>query len=48
MSLRGTTEEKTAKSDSIYRNRLINMLVNRILKPICTLFDAAKFKQANC
>ncbi|KAK3194093.1 hypothetical protein Dsin_025403 [Dipteronia sinensis] len=27
-----TTEEKTAKSDPIYRNRLVNMLVNRILK----------------
>ncbi|CAN6866309.1 unnamed protein product, partial [Brassica oleracea] len=23
---------KTAKSDPIYRNRLVNMLVNRILK----------------
>ncbi|KAK2648713.1 hypothetical protein Ddye_016202 [Dipteronia dyeriana] len=32
MSRRGTTEEKTAKSDPIYRNRLVNMLVNRILK----------------
>ncbi|KAL8246339.1 hypothetical protein R6Q59_007555 [Mikania micrantha] len=29
---RGTAEEKTAKSDPIYRNRLVNMLVNRILK----------------
>ncbi|KAH6777213.1 ribosomal protein S7, partial [Perilla frutescens var. frutescens] len=27
-----TAEEKTAKSDPIYRNRLVNMLVNRILK----------------
>ncbi|KAB2084465.1 hypothetical protein ES319_A05G335600v1 [Gossypium barbadense] len=32
MSCRGTAEEKTAKSDPIYRNRLVNMLVNRILK----------------
>nr|YP_009705548.1 ribosomal protein S7 [Valeriana officinalis]YP_009705560.1 ribosomal protein S7 [Valeriana officinalis]WRH31279.1 ribosomal protein S7 [Valeriana fauriei]QFQ35243.1 ribosomal protein S7 [Valeriana officinalis]QFQ35255.1 ribosomal protein S7 [Valeriana officinalis]URQ21619.1 ribosomal protein S7 [Valeriana officinalis]URQ21632.1 ribosomal protein S7 [Valeriana officinalis] len=32
MSRRGTAEEKTAKSDPIYRNRLVNMLVNRILK----------------
>ncbi|KAL0906111.1 hypothetical protein M5K25_024577 [Dendrobium thyrsiflorum] len=26
------SQEKTAKSDPIYRNRLVNMLVNRILK----------------
>ncbi|CAN6441067.1 unnamed protein product [Victoria cruziana] len=32
MSCRGTAEEKTAKSDPIYGNRLVNMLVNRILK----------------
>ncbi|CAI9291368.1 unnamed protein product [Lactuca saligna] len=32
MSRRGTAEEKTAKSNPIYRNRLVNMLVNRILK----------------
>ncbi|KAJ9545712.1 hypothetical protein OSB04_025419 [Centaurea solstitialis] len=32
MSRRGTAEEKTAKSDPIYRNRLVNMLVTRILK----------------
>ena len=32
MSRRGTVEEKTAKSDPIYRNRLVDMLVNRILK----------------
>jgi small subunit ribosomal protein S7 len=32
MSCRGTAEEKTVKSDPIYRNRLVNMLVNRILK----------------
>ncbi|KAF4381691.1 small ribosomal subunit protein uS7cz/uS7cy [Cannabis sativa] len=32
MSCRGTAEEKTAKFDPIYRNRLVNMLVNRILK----------------
>uniref|UniRef100_B7T3G4 Small ribosomal subunit protein uS7c n=1 Tax=Geranium macrorrhizum TaxID=28963 RepID=B7T3G4_9ROSI len=32
MSRRGTTEGKNAKYDPIYRNRLVNMLVNRILK----------------
>ncbi|KAJ8746914.1 hypothetical protein K2173_007682 (mitochondrion) [Erythroxylum novogranatense] len=32
MSRRGTAEGKTAKSDPIYRNRLVNMLVNPILK----------------
>nr|AKT74000.1 ribosomal protein S7 [Corsia cf. boridiensis SPL470-2] len=32
MSRRGTAEEKTAKYDPIYRNQLVNMLVNRILK----------------
>ena len=32
MSRRGTAEKKTIKSDPIYRNRLVNMLVNRILK----------------
>ncbi|RHN59674.1 30S ribosomal protein S7 [Medicago truncatula] len=32
MSRRGTAEKKTAKSDPIYRNRLVNMLVNRIMK----------------
>ncbi|CAA7391274.1 unnamed protein product [Spirodela intermedia] len=32
MSRRGTAGKKTAKSDPIYRNRLVNMLVNRILK----------------
>ncbi|KAL7105970.1 hypothetical protein ACP275_07G081400 [Erythranthe tilingii] len=32
MSRRGTTEEKTAKSDPIYRNRLVKMLVNCIMK----------------
>lgn len=32
MSRRGTAEKKTAKSDPIYRNRLVNMVVNRILK----------------
>nr|YP_009946762.1 ribosomal protein S7 [Incarvillea sinensis]YP_009946779.1 ribosomal protein S7 [Incarvillea sinensis]QOE76754.1 ribosomal protein S7 [Incarvillea sinensis]QOE76771.1 ribosomal protein S7 [Incarvillea sinensis] len=32
MSRRGTAEKKRAKSDPIYRNRLVNMLVNRILK----------------
>ncbi|KAH1032493.1 hypothetical protein J1N35_044667 [Gossypium stocksii] len=32
MSRRGTAEEKTTKSNLIYRNRLVNMLVNHILK----------------
>nr|YP_010566308.1 ribosomal protein S7 [Medicago littoralis]AGV52561.1 ribosomal protein S7 [Medicago truncatula f. tricycla]UZC31363.1 ribosomal protein S7 [Medicago littoralis]UZC31515.1 ribosomal protein S7 [Medicago littoralis] len=32
MSRRGTAEKKTAKSDPICRNRLVNMLVNRIMK----------------
>nr|YP_010158647.1 30S ribosomal protein S7 [Campanula zangezura]QRG30899.1 30S ribosomal protein S7 [Campanula zangezura] len=32
MSRRGAAEKKTAKSDPIYRNRLVNMLINRILK----------------
>nr|ANP95947.1 ribosomal protein S7 [Pyrola rotundifolia]ANP95954.1 ribosomal protein S7 [Pyrola rotundifolia] len=32
MSRRGTAKKKTAKSDPIYRNRLVNMLINRILK----------------
>ncbi|KAL5554219.1 hypothetical protein UlMin_041620 [Ulmus minor] len=32
MSRRGIAEEKTAKSDPIYCNRLVNMLVNHILK----------------
>ena len=32
MSRRGTAEEKTAKSGPIYPNRIINMLVNRILE----------------
>ncbi|KAJ9145995.1 hypothetical protein P3X46_028318 [Hevea brasiliensis] len=32
MSRRGNAEEKTVKSNPIYRNRLVNMLVNRILK----------------
>nr|AIJ28321.1 ribosomal protein S7 [Trifolium semipilosum] len=32
MSRRGTPEKKTAKSDPIYRNRLVNMLVKRIMK----------------
>ncbi|TYH63270.1 hypothetical protein ES332_D07G179900v1 [Gossypium tomentosum] len=34
MSRRGTVEEKTVKSDPIYHNRLVNMLVNRALKTI--------------
>nr|YP_010274206.1 ribosomal protein S7 [Cyclocodon lancifolius]YP_010274225.1 ribosomal protein S7 [Cyclocodon lancifolius]YP_010392261.1 ribosomal protein S7 [Cyclocodon axillaris]YP_010392280.1 ribosomal protein S7 [Cyclocodon axillaris]QWZ47221.1 ribosomal protein S7 [Cyclocodon parviflorus]QWZ47240.1 ribosomal protein S7 [Cyclocodon parviflorus]UJP67323.1 ribosomal protein S7 [Cyclocodon lancifolius]UJP67342.1 ribosomal protein S7 [Cyclocodon lancifolius]UPX07870.1 ribosomal protein S7 [Cyclocodon axi len=32
MSRRGTAEKKTAKFDPIYRNRLVNMVINRILK----------------
>nr|YP_009113795.1 ribosomal protein S7 [Stangeria eriopus]YP_009113809.1 ribosomal protein S7 [Stangeria eriopus]Q71L19.1 RecName: Full=Small ribosomal subunit protein uS7c; AltName: Full=30S ribosomal protein S7, chloroplastic [Stangeria eriopus]AAQ05286.1 ribosomal protein S7 [Stangeria eriopus]AFR45442.1 ribosomal protein S7 [Stangeria eriopus]AFR45455.1 ribosomal protein S7 [Stangeria eriopus]BAR93422.1 ribosomal protein S7 [Stangeria eriopus]BAR93435.1 ribosomal protein S7 [Stangeria eriopus] len=32
MSRRSTAEKETAKSDPIYRNRLVNMLVNRILR----------------
>nr|YP_010890920.1 ribosomal protein S7 [Cyanea calycina]YP_010890937.1 ribosomal protein S7 [Cyanea calycina]WJK72370.1 ribosomal protein S7 [Cyanea calycina]WJK72387.1 ribosomal protein S7 [Cyanea calycina] len=32
MSRRGTAEKKTEKSDPIYRNRLVNMVINRILK----------------
>nr|BEG71944.1 ribosomal protein S7 [Astragalus macropelmatus] len=32
MSRRGTLGKKTEKSDPIYRNRLVNMLVNRIMK----------------
>nr|YP_010411751.1 ribosomal protein S7 [Lophophora diffusa]URP30845.1 ribosomal protein S7 [Lophophora diffusa] len=32
MSRRGTVEKRTAKYDPIYRNRLVNMVVNRILK----------------
>ncbi|TYJ23933.1 hypothetical protein E1A91_A08G226600v1 [Gossypium mustelinum] len=32
MSRRGTAEEKIVKFDLIYRNQLVNMLVNRILK----------------
>ncbi|KAJ6880853.1 hypothetical protein NC652_034017 [Populus alba x Populus x berolinensis] len=32
MSRRGTVKEKTAKSNLIYRNRLVNMLVNHIMK----------------
>ena len=32
MSRQGTVEEKIAKLDPIYRNRLVNMLVNHILK----------------
>nr|YP_010010864.1 ribosomal protein S7 [Medicago archiducis-nicolai]YP_010010908.1 ribosomal protein S7 [Medicago ruthenica]QOI00485.1 ribosomal protein S7 [Medicago archiducis-nicolai]QOI00528.1 ribosomal protein S7 [Medicago ruthenica]QUS53876.1 ribosomal protein S7 [Medicago ruthenica] len=32
MSRRGTAEKKTAKADPIYRNRVVNMLVNRIMK----------------
>nr|YP_010268769.1 ribosomal protein S7 [Caragana brevifolia]YP_010758642.1 ribosomal protein S7 [Caragana opulens]UIG88037.1 ribosomal protein S7 [Caragana brevifolia]WEW73106.1 ribosomal protein S7 [Caragana opulens]WFG50199.1 ribosomal protein S7 [Caragana opulens]WGF20209.1 ribosomal protein S7 [Caragana opulens] len=32
MSRRGTAEKKTAKSDPIYHNQLVNMWVNRIMK----------------
>jgi small subunit ribosomal protein S7 len=32
MSRRSTAEKKTGKFDPIYRNRLVNMMVNRILK----------------
>nr|QWX89977.1 ribosomal protein S7 [Aeginetia indica] len=32
MLRRGTAKEKTAQSDPIYRNRLVNMLINRIMK----------------
>nr|AMC32680.1 ribosomal protein S7 [Vicia villosa] len=32
MSRRGTAKKKIAKSDPIYRNRVVNMLVNRIMK----------------
>nr|YP_009867240.1 ribosomal protein S7 [Calliergonella cuspidata]QKG04478.1 ribosomal protein S7 [Calliergonella cuspidata] len=32
MSRRSAVEKKTAKSDPIYRNRLVNMMVNRIIK----------------
>nr|WBU95087.1 ribosomal protein S7 [Cryptolepis sinensis]WBU95101.1 ribosomal protein S7 [Cryptolepis sinensis] len=32
MSRRGAAEGKTAKSDPIFRNRFVNMLINRILK----------------
>lgn len=32
MSRRSTAEKRPAKPDPVYRNRLVNMLVNRILK----------------
>nr|YP_009629049.1 ribosomal protein S7 [Lewinskya incana]QBX99230.1 ribosomal protein S7 [Lewinskya incana] len=32
MSRRSSVEKKAGKSDPIYRNRLVNMMVNRILK----------------
>jgi len=32
MSRRSIIEKKTGKSDPIYRNRLVNMMVNRIIK----------------
>jgi hypothetical protein len=36
MSRRGTTKKRTAKSDPIFRNRLVNMVVN------CTMKDGKK------
>ncbi|KAF4360010.1 hypothetical protein F8388_004517 [Cannabis sativa] len=38
MSRRGSAEEKTAKSDPLYRNRLVNMLVN----PYQIIYQAMK------
>jgi small subunit ribosomal protein S7 len=32
MSHRGTTEKRTSKSDPIFCNQLVNMVVNRIMK----------------
>jgi len=32
MSRRGTAENKIAKSDPIYRNKVVNMLINHIMK----------------
>lgn len=32
MSCGGNVEEKTSKSNPIYRNRLVNMLVNHTMK----------------
>jgi small subunit ribosomal protein S7 len=32
MSCRGTAEKRTTKSDPIFRNRLVNMVVNHIMK----------------
>ena len=32
MSCRGTTEKRTTKSDPIFCNQLVNMVVNRIMK----------------
>nr|YP_009141314.1 ribosomal protein S7 [Lathyrus inconspicuus]AIL55840.1 ribosomal protein S7 [Lathyrus inconspicuus] len=32
MSRRGTAENQIAKSDPIYRNRVVNMLINHIMK----------------
>uniref|UniRef100_A0A453LIA7 Small ribosomal subunit protein uS7 domain-containing protein n=1 Tax=Aegilops tauschii subsp. strangulata TaxID=200361 RepID=A0A453LIA7_AEGTS len=32
MSCRGTAEKRTAKSDPIFRNRLVNTVVNCIMK----------------
>jgi small subunit ribosomal protein S7 len=32
MSCRGIAEKRTAKHDPIFHNRLVNMVVNRIMK----------------
>ena len=32
MSRRGTAEKRTTKSDPIFRSRLVNMVVDRIMK----------------
>ncbi|KAG4185998.1 hypothetical protein ERO13_A08G015300v2 [Gossypium hirsutum] len=42
MSRRGTAEEKTAKFDPIYRNRLVNILVNRKALAIRWLLGASR------
>ncbi|TYH07472.1 hypothetical protein ES288_A08G236000v1 [Gossypium darwinii] len=42
MSHRGTAEEKTTNSDPIYRNRLVNMLVNHKKNPLSILRQAIR------
>ncbi|KAG4151863.1 hypothetical protein ERO13_D04G096596v2 [Gossypium hirsutum] len=42
MSRRGIAEEKTTKSDPIYRNRLVNMLVNHKTNPLSVLRQAIR------